>query len=389
MKEIYITGDNIISSLGFTTEENFALLESGVSGIRECTDQSLSPSPLLLSQVDNFSLEERFALMLMEMSKSNAPGSYTRLEKMMILSVYDATRNLPLDLRSPKLLFILSTTKGNIQLLEEKYRLVFDHKRVFLWELARVIASFFGFSNPPLIISNACISGVVALNMGARHLRSGKYTHAVITGGDMLSEFVIAGFQSFQSISSSPCKPYDISRDGLSLGEACGTIILSDTAPEKGPAIGVLGGAITNDANHISGPSRTGEELGMAMQVAMEESGLQPADISLISAHGTATPYNDEMESKAITCARLNAVPVNSLKGYWGHTLGAAGVIECVASARSLATGTLIGTKGFDTLGVPEPINVIKETSHTSLQTCLKTASGFGGCNAAIILQKK
>jgi 3-oxoacyl-[acyl-carrier-protein] synthase-1 len=154
------------------------------------------------------------------------------------------------------------------------------------------------------------------------------------------------------------------------------------------PAVRVLEGSITNDANHISGPSRTGEELGLAMRTAMERSGLLPSEISFISAHGTATPFNDEMESRAIAFAGLGKIPVNSLKGYWGHTLGAAGVIESVASVRSLLDNTLIATAGFSEPGLPEPVNVIRETAPTPLVSCLKTASGFGGCNAALIYKK-
>jgi 3-oxoacyl-[acyl-carrier-protein] synthase-1 len=388
MKEVFITGDNIISSLGFTSEENFGALKNGTIGIRESSDESLSPARIPLSLVDTVKLEEAFAGMLCELGKEVSAGSYTRLEKMLILSIYHATQNIP-DPKSNRLLFILSSTKGNVHLLEEKYRLIHDHKRLFLWELARVVRTFFGFSQTPVIVSNACISGVVAIIMGARYIRSGAYSHVVVAGGDTLSEFVISGFQSFQSLSPEPCKPYDISRNGLSLGEGCGAVVLTGVRPENMPVVKVLDGSITNDANHISGPSRTGEELGMAMQIAMEGSGIRPADLDLISAHGTATPFNDEMESKAIAYASLNHVPVNSLKGYWGHTLGAAGVIESVASIRSLLENTLVASAGFSVLGVPEPINVIKESVPFPLHTCLKTASGFGGCNAAVIFQKE
>jgi 3-oxoacyl-[acyl-carrier-protein] synthase I len=389
MKEIFITGDNIITSLGFTSEENFAALTAGTIGIRIPADPSLSPFKGPLSLVDQTKLDEAFTALLCELGKDVSVGYYTRLEKMMILSVYDATKDQPLNLASGRLLFILSTTKGNIHLLEERFRLIHDHKRLYLWELAKVVGSFFGFVNTPVIVSNACISGVAAIMLGARYIRSGRFSHAVVTGGDILSEFVISGFQSFQSLSPAPCRPYDLSRDGLSLGEGCGTMVLSEFRPENKEVIRVLEGTVTNDANHISGPSRTGEELGMAMNTAITRSGLRPEEIGLISAHGTATPFNDEMESKAITYAGLNQVPVNSLKGYWGHTLGAAGVIESIASARSLLSGVLIGTAGFSTPGTPDPINVIKETAPATLSTCLKTASGFGGCNAALIFQKQ
>ena len=155
-------------------------------------------------------------------------------------------------------------------------------------------------------------------------------------------------------------------------------------------ALGVFisGGGLSNDANHISGPSRTGEELAMAMRQALQEAGKQPAEIDFISAHGTATLYNDEMEAKAFHIMNIAEKPINSMKGYFGHTLGAAGVLETILSAESLKQDQLIASAGFDQIGVSKPLNVIREPSNIKLNTCLKTASGFGGCNAAIVLQK-
>ncbi len=151
----------------------------------------------------------------------------------------------------------------------------------------------------------------------------------------------------------------------------------------------IVGGGLSNDANHISGPSRTGEELGFAIQQALEEAGMTSKDIDFISAHGTATLYNDEMEAKAFNLMNLKETPLNSLKGYYGHTLGAAGIVETIISAQSLKEDELIPTAGFESVGVTQTVNVIKKKESRVLKTCLKTASGFGGCNAAIILQKE
>lgn len=390
MQPVYITGDNIISSLGFTSQENFQGMVNGTIGIVPVSDDSLAPLTLPLSRIDMASLTSRFNELLPGIKKGFDPGSFTLLEKLMILSIADALRQAGITNPNRRILLILSTTKGNINLLEEKFRLIFPHKRLYLWELARVIQSLFGFENTPVVVSNACISGVVAIMHGARAIRNGQYDKVVVCGGDILSEFVISGFLSFQSLSSTPCRPYDIARNGLSLGEAAGTIVLSNAKPGAGyPLITVKGGSVTNDANHISGPSRTGRELALAIHTAMTESELAPTDISFISAHGTATPFNDEMESKAISMTGLSGTPVNSFKGYWGHTLGAAGVIESIISAHMLGNGMLIRSAGFETLGVPEPINVIADTKKADLKTCLKTASGFGGCNAALILNRE
>src|SRR6202012_4784891 len=188
---------------------------------------------------------------------------------------------------------------------------------------ARKIAAHFHFAHTPIVVSNACISGVLALLLAKRLLQSGQYENAVVAGADVISRFVLSGFGSFQAISPGPCKPFDAARDGINLGEGAGTIILSTRMIHR-EGIKLSGGSVSNDANHISGPSRTGEELCQTITRSLRDAGLTPGNIDFISAHGTATLYNDEMEAKALTLAHLQSAPVNSLKGYYGHTLGAA-----------------------------------------------------------------
>jgi 3-oxoacyl-[acyl-carrier-protein] synthase-1 len=389
MEPVYILNDNIITSLGFTTAENVAAIEKGIIGIRFKNDPALYPYPVLLSLVDPDLLNVKFAEVLQQYKKSSLAESFTRLEKMFIVSIFDALKDQTVIPGNPRTLLVISTTKGNIDLLENCNKAIFSHKRLYLWELGRVIQQFFGFSNPPMIISNACISGVVAVMTASRYLRSGGYDHAVVSGGDITSEFVISGFQSFQAISPDPCKPFDLNRTGLSLGEGCGTIVLSVQPPASGrAAIRVTGAATSNDANHISGPSRTGEELSWAINQAMKQADLTSQEIDYISAHGTATSFNDDMEAKAIELSGLLHVPVNSLKGYWGHTLGAAGIIESVAAISSMKNNMLFRSAGFEKPGVPNALNVISAHRPANVNSCLKTASGFGGCNAAIIYQK-
>ncbi|MFH1159916.1 MAG: beta-ketoacyl synthase N-terminal-like domain-containing protein [bacterium] len=390
MKEVFIAGDNIITSLGFSTSGNMQHLEKEVIGIRPVDDDTLFPSTIPLSLVDTIRLEEEFRYVLQFYGKTFDHEAYTRLEKLFIISIYEALQHLPVIHLNAKTLLVISTTKGNIDLLEAKNKTRFPHLRLYLWEMARVIRDFFGFVHPPLVISNACVSGIMAIMTATRYLRSGLYDYAVVSGGDILSEFVISGFQSFQSLSPAPCRPYDAARDGLSLGEGCGTMVLTtDASLHPGCTVKITGASTSNDANHISGPSRTGYELCLAMQNTLAEAGVSPRDIDFINAHGTATPFNDEMESKALALAGLLDSPVNSFKGYIGHTLGAAGLIESIVSVHSLRENLLIRSAGFETRGVPEPIKVIKRTENKEIQTCLKTASGFGGCNAAILFQKE
>jgi 3-oxoacyl-[acyl-carrier-protein] synthase-1 len=301
-------------------------------------------------------------------------------------------QNRKIDITSKKTLIILSTTKGNIDLLAAAGADKSDKRRLYLWEAAQIIANHFKNPNKPVVISNACISGVLALITAKRLLGDNEYETIIVTGADILTPFVVSGFQSFKAISSQVAKPYDIDRDGISLGEASGTIILTnnkDLLYGDKQVIAVMGGASSNDANHISGPSRTGNGLLLAIQKTLHESGILAEDVDFISGHGTATQFNDEMESLAITDAHLQHVPVNSLKSYFGHTLGAAGIIEAVVGLQSMRENTLIATFNFTNPGVSKPINVIKQTTTAVIGNCLKTAVGFGGGNAAIFFQKQ
>lgn len=378
MTDIFISSDNILSPIGLSTAENFERLKKNVSGIKRQDDKGMSEVPFYAALFDT---EQAI-------SKTILPDIYTKFEKLLIVSVADALSNTQIKATDKKTVLIISSTKGNISLLETEEPSDELNQRISLNSSARLVADHFGFLNPPVIISNACISGMLAILSGMRLIQSGQYDHAVVTGADVISKFILSGFQSFQAISPSVCKPFDAARDGINLGEGASTVVLTSDK-ELSSGIKVTGGSVSNDANHISGPSRTGEELNLAITKAMKIAGVTAADIDFISAHGTATVFNDEMEAKAINLAGLLTVPVNSLKGYYGHTLGAAGLIESVISIQSLKENTVIPTPGFENLGVTQPVNICTALYQSSLQNCLKTASGFGGCNAAMVFSKQ
>jgi len=375
--DVFIVSDNILSPLGLTTDENFNQLKNGVSGIRKHHDTALADQPFYASLFEN---KNDFI--------QDDENKYTRFEQMLIASVKDALQNSNIDVTDKKTVLIISTTKGNISLLETEESNPTLQKRISLPTSAKLVAEYFGFINQPVVVSNACISGIMAIIIGVRLIQSGQYDHAVIAGADIISKFVLSGFQSFQAISAGPCKPFDVNRDGINLGEGAATIILS-AYQHSAQDIKVMGGAISNDANHLSAPSRTGEELCQAITKSLDEAKLLTGAIDFISAHGTATIYNDEMEAKAITSADMQTVPINSLKGYYGHTLGAAGLIESIVSIHSLKENLAIPTLGFKDMGVMNPLNIYTDLLPGNFENCLKTGSGFGGCNAAVVFSKQ
>lgn len=378
MTDIFISADNIFSPLGANTAENFSQLKNNVSGIKLHDNLIMSGQPFYASLFDS---SNRPAT---EASQNN----YTKFEKLLIASIKNALDNSKIITRDKKTVLIISSTKGNISLLETETCSKALQTRISLNTSAKLVAEHFGFTNKPVVVSNACISGLLAILTGLRLVKSGQYENAVVAGADVISKFVLSGFQSFQAISATPCKPFDAARDGINLGEGAGTVILTSNK-EHSSGIKVKAGSISNDANHISGPSRTGEELYLTVARAMKDANLSAKDINFISAHGTATVYNDEMEAKAITLAEMQSTPLNSLKGYYGHTLGAAGIIESIISIQSLKEDVIIPTMGFKNMGVTQPVNVCTSLYRSTLQHCLKTASGFGGCNAAMIFSKQ
>jgi 3-oxoacyl-[acyl-carrier-protein] synthase I len=369
MSTVWIASDGVVSPLGRTADATYQKIRNRKTGIQEINDMAFLSIPFFAGKI--------------EASGTGDSPSLSRFEKICWDAMRQATQGI--TLAPERTLFILSTTKGNISFLEEGRS---TDPRLSLHATSHYLASMVGLTNFT-VVSNACVSGVMAMIVAKRFLESGKYDHALVVGADVLSQFVVSGFNCLQAISPLPCKPFDRKRSGVNLGEAAAAVIVTTKPEHLGvtPVIKIVGGGLSNDANHISGPSRTGEELGNAITQALHEAHLQPDDIDFISAHGTATRYNDEMEAKAFTGLGLNLTLTNSMKGYFGHTLGAAGILETIMSARSLQHNEMIATHGCEDPDSPL-INVCLEPEKREVNICLKTASGFGGCNAALLLQK-
>ena len=372
-REVFVVGDYLISPLGRGSEYHFQQLLGGHTAISPVVDPQLADHPIYAARIDE-------AAWLSDISDNTR---YTRLEKLFILALQALIdrHGIPLDDRT---LVVLSTTKGNIALLHNRES-PFPEARVYLPVMADEIQRYFGFENRIITVSNACISGSLAISVARQLLQTDdRYERAIVLGGDELSTFIVSGFGAFQALADEPCRPFDRDRKGLNLGEAVAAVYLSKV-PEEG-AVRIMGVGSCNDANHISGPSRTGEGLYRSIQVAMREAG-NPA-LDFISAHGTATAYNDEMEAIALDRCGLSAVPLHSLKGCFGHTLGASGLLETVVAIHSLRNNHLVASPGFQHQGTSIKLNVITQPRPHPLTTFLKTASGFGGCNIATVFQK-
>lgn len=372
--------DNIYSPLGVTTAENYAAVKQGRSMLRSYPAGTMD-------------LPEAFTASLFDWGRVEPLDGYTRFERIVIQSVGRALAQTDIDVHSDRVLFVLSTTKGNVELLDSRSQ-QFPADRVLPGVAARVVAAYFGFNRQPLVVSNACISGLSAQITAMRLIESGTCDVAVVCGADVQSRFIISGFGSFKALSPMECRPFDIERLGLNLGEAAATVIYErsekrgERREKRGERIEwfAVRGAVRNDAFHISGPSPKGEGSYRAIRAALGDT---PADeLAFINVHGTSTMYNDEMESAAIDRAGLLDVPVNSLKGYYGHTMGAAGVLETILSMAAVDDGCILGTRGYEELGVSHRVRVSGQHAATTKQSFLKLLSGFGGCNAAMLFKK-
>lgn len=354
----YIIADNIISPLGETSEENYLSVKAGRSGIH-------AYEPGTCNIPEGF-----YASLLFE-----------DFETLALKSAQKAIGNGQLELKGKRTAFILSSTKGNIE------------ENISLADSAQRIASQLGIDSKPIVVCNACISGLSALILGNRLIDSGLYDAAIVCGCDTPRQFILSGFQSLKALSPEPCRPFDMERMGLNLGEAAATLILSKN-PIQRNSWRIGDGFIRNDAFHISTPSKTADGLYLSLQRTLESFTKEisstckqidmKAHLAFINAHGTATLFNDQMESVAIGRAGLSELPANAYKSFWGHTMGAAGILETIISMKAIDDDTILGTRGFSELGVSGEMNICAENRPTDKKGFIKMLSGFGGCNATI-----
>ena len=369
---VYTVSGNIVSPLGFTAEENFQAVAAGRSGLTRRKGLFGVPEPFCASLFDRSLIASRAA--------AEGFAGYNLFETILLLSIKDAVRRAGIDPSSSRVGFIVSSIKGNVEELSD------DEAAVPVAVSAVKIAAALGFAEAPLVVSNACISGLSALIHARRMLLGGRWDHVVVAGAEVQSRFIVSGFQSLKALSPDPCRPFDAERCGLNLGEAAATMVLARADACPGGSWELVDGATRNDANHISGPSRTGEGSYKALRYVL--ACCDPDELAFVNVHGTSTLYNDEMESIALHRAGLSELPLNALKSVFGHTMGAAGILESLISMQAADTGLVLGTRGFSCMGVSCPVNICAENRPTGRKAFIKLLSGFGGCNAAMLFRK-
>ena len=358
--QVTILGCSAITPLGFSPEENYRAVLDGRSELRLHKGEFGVREPFVASLFNRDDIRR-------EALKEGVTG-YGFFDTLVILAATKAIRVAGIDPASDKVQFVLSTIKGD---------------GTPLCHSASVLGAHFNSKHPVTVVSNACISGLSALVSARRVLLCEKdIEHVVVVGAEVQSRFIVTGFQSLKALSEEPCKPFDAGRTGLNLGEASAAVVLG----REGAGWQIVQGVVRNDANHISGPSRTGEGSYNALKVLLPA----PEDLAFISVHGTATAYNDEMESIALERAGLSEIPVSALKGIFGHTMGAAGILESIVSMKAAESGVILPTAGFSSLGTTRPVNLSSYIRHFDASgsvSFIKLLSGFGGVNGAVLFR--
>ena len=258
---------------------------------------------------------------------------------------------------------------------------------------ARNLARGLGARGPVLTVSTACASGATALGVGAELVQEGVADVVVAGGYDVLCRFVMKGFDVLRALTRDAIRPFDRRRSGTLLGEGAGLVLLArERELADGPRLGrLLGHASGSDGSHIAAPDPNGRGLEYSVRAALAEAGVAPSAIDFVSAHGTATPLNDRVETnvlKRVLGRRAYEIPVNSIKGSMGHTMGAAATLEAIMCLLAARHGVIPPTVGFED---PDPecdLDYVPRTARPARpRIMLSTSAGFGGCNASLVLE--
>jgi len=289
---------------------------------------------------------------------------------------------------------VLATTKADLPALERLHAggpcspEARRHARPAL--LAVDLAAACEVAGPVRCVSVACVSGLLAVQQASRLIQRGLCDVVMVVGVDLLSHFVLTGFMALKSLDPEGCRPFDRARVGLSVGEAGAAIVLARSDRVFVPAWRVRGWGSSNDANHLTGPSRDGSGLALALDRALQVAGMNCREIDYLNAHGTGTPFNDAMEAHAFRRVFGESIPpFGSSKGMFGHTLGAAGILETIVCLTALDAGLLPGTPRLSDPDPVVPPSVLQlPRPANAARTMVKVNCGFGGTNAALVLEK-
>jgi 3-oxoacyl-(acyl-carrier-protein) synthase len=358
----------------------------------------------LLTGTDGTSVIERFPVADLrvgrggEIKKLPSPARPLlggRATQVLMAAADDLGRRMPGGPEPTRLAVVVGTAVGPVGELEDALAGDVRPRRLggALYDgPAHALARRLGARGPVLTVSTACASGATALGLAADLLRDDEADAVVAGGCDALSRFVMRGFDALRSLTRERVRPFDRRRSGLLLGEGAGLVLMMREADAPRVRLGrLLGHGSGSDGSHVAAPDPDGRGLEFSVRSALAEAGVTGGDLDFVSAHGTGTRLNDRIETavlKRVLGSRATAIPVNSIKGGLGHTMGAAGTLEAVMCLLAAREGAIPPTLGLEE---PDPecdLDYVPTSPRPARpRLMLSTSLGFGGCNAAVVLE--
>jgi 3-oxoacyl-[acyl-carrier-protein] synthase-1 len=381
-----------VNSLGVGRDATLEALRTGRGGLRPCTFETVDLDTFVgeAPGVDDAVIPERLA---------DFDCRNNRLAHMALLSdgFVPAVECAVEKYGAHRIGLFLGTSTSGILSSEQAYRhrdpqtgalpASYDFAATHSTSsLADFVGRYLGLEGPAFVVSSACSTTAKVFGNAARMIQAGVCDATVVGGADSLCLTTLYGFHSLELVSKRPCAPFDIDRDGVSLGEAAGFALLERAGPDdRRDDIRLLGVGESNDAYHMSTPHPEGLGARLAMEGALRAAGLRAKDIGYVNLHGTATPYGDASEDRAITELFGTDTPCSSTKGYTGHTLGAAGIVEAVISILSLQSGFMPGSAQTRTIDPALRSRYLLENENAVLDRVMTNSFGFGGTNCSLI----
>lgn len=273
--------------------------------------------------------------------------------------------------------------------LPESFRYRYTHN---IFSVADFTCRYLKLQGPAVAVSTACSSSAKVFASAYRYIRAGLCDAAVVGGVDSLCFTTLYGFRSLELTSPQPCRPWDADRSGLSLGESAGFALLESARPDRdGPdhAPMLLGYGESSDAYHMSAAHPEGEGAALAMERALGAAGLRPEQVDYINLHGTATASNDASEDHAVVRVFGRRVPCSSTKGWTGHTLGAAGIMEAVFCCLCLEHGLMPQSLNTQRMDPQLSAHILLETRSQPVNRVMSNSFGFGGTNCSLLFGRR
>ena len=379
---VTIVGAGVATPLGLDLDSFWTALCTGVDGI---------------SGIERFRVDDLRVGRGGEIKKLRAPRHgrlpRCRASALLTLAADDLRTRTPLTADPARVAVVVGTALGGVE--EGERALAGRGARAAAAALydspAHTLARALGARGPVVTVSTACASGATALGVGADLLAADAADLVVAGGYDVLCRFVMRGFDALRSLTRERVRPFDRRRSGLLLGEAAALVLMARDADAPPVRLGrLLGHASSSDGSHVAAPDPEGRGLAHAVRGALTAAGVGGDAVDFVSAHGTGTPLNDKIETavlRRVLGARAAAVPVNSIKGALGHTMGAAATLEAIMCLLASRDGVVPGTAGYEEADPACDLDVSGAARAARPRVSLSTSLGFGGCNAALVVE--